>query len=139
VVHAPERQLPAYEWAFGDVNPPVHAWAMARLQIDRRQRRAGRLRVRAIFHKLLLNFTWWVNCKDADGRNVPGRVPGPRQHRRSTAARPPDRWPHQPGRRHRLMGMYTLNLRPSELAGQNPAYEDIATKFFEHSCTSPRR
>src|SRR5919199_1096941 len=64
----PNGQIPAYEWAFGDVNPPVHAWAALRVhEIDGRRDSAFLAR---IFHKLLLNFTWWVNRKDADGRNV---------------------------------------------------------------------
>jgi hypothetical protein len=71
-------QLPAYEWAFGDVNPPVHAWASWRVfQMDRKQRRStvpddpGDLFfLERVFHKLLINFTWWVNRKDAQGRNI---------------------------------------------------------------------
>jgi hypothetical protein len=74
----PNGQLPAYEWAFGDVNPPVHAWAAWRVfQIDRKQRRqedpgyAGDLGfLERVFHKLMLNFTWWVNRKDTAGRNI---------------------------------------------------------------------
>ena len=68
----PNGQLPAYEWAFGDVNPPVHAWAAWRVyKIDAKQcGEADRPFLEAIFHKLLLNFTWWVNRKDADGNNV---------------------------------------------------------------------
>ncbi len=69
----PNGQLPAYEWAFSDVNPPVHAWAAWRVfQIDRKQRGDdGDLAfLERVFHKLLLNFTWWVNRKDAQGRNV---------------------------------------------------------------------
>ena len=74
----PNGQLPAYEWAFGDVNPPVHAWAAFRVfQIDRNQRRqsnpedAGDLVfLERVFQKLLLNFTWWVNRKDEQGRNI---------------------------------------------------------------------
>ena len=74
----PNGQLPAYEWAFGDVNPPVHAWATWRVfQIDRKQRREsnpddpGDLAfLERVFHKLLLNFTWWVNRKDEQGRNI---------------------------------------------------------------------
>src|SRR5262249_22500365 len=74
----PNGQLPAYEWAFGDVNPPVHAWATWRVfQMDRKQRRAsnpddaGDLDfLERVFHKLMLNFTWWVNRKDAQGRNI---------------------------------------------------------------------
>ena len=68
----PNGQLPAYEWAFGDVNPPVHAWAAWRVyKIEKKRRGVGdRDLPAAIFHKLLLNFTWWVNRKDAEGRNV---------------------------------------------------------------------
>jgi hypothetical protein len=69
----PNGQLPAYEWAFGDVNPPVHAWATWRVfQIDRKQRGdQGDIKfLERIFHKLLLNFTWWVNRKDAHGDHV---------------------------------------------------------------------
>ena len=68
----PNGQLPAYEWAFGDVNPPVHAWAAWRVyQMDRALRgRATASFLERIFHKLMLNFNWWVNRKDADGRNV---------------------------------------------------------------------
>jgi hypothetical protein len=69
----PNGQMPAYEWAFSDVNPPVHAWATWRVfQIDRKQRGdAGDLAfLERVFHKLMLNFTWWVNRKDAQGRNV---------------------------------------------------------------------
>jgi hypothetical protein len=69
----PNGQLPAYEWNFGDVNPPVHAWAcLARLQDDRRKRQARPRFLERAFQKLLLNFTWWVNRKDADGRHVFG-------------------------------------------------------------------
>src|SRR5207244_3779021 len=64
----PNGQLPAYEWAFGDVNPPVHAWAALRVfEIDGSKDHAF---LERIFHKLLLNFTWWVNRKDSEGNNV---------------------------------------------------------------------
>ena len=68
----PNGQLPAYEWAFGDVNPPVHAWAAWRVyKIDKKQRGKGdREFLERVFHKLLLNFTWWVNRKDAEGMNI---------------------------------------------------------------------
>ena len=65
----PNGQLPAYEWAFGDVNPPVHAWAALRVfEIDGATSDFDFLE--RVFHKLLLNFTWWVNRKDAEGNNV---------------------------------------------------------------------
>jgi len=68
----PNGQIPAYEWAFGDVNPPVHAWAAWRVyKIDKRVNGvADRRFLERVFQKLLLNFTWWVNRKDADGHNV---------------------------------------------------------------------
>ncbi|MGB6459453.1 MAG: hypothetical protein WBG02_05755, partial [Candidatus Acidiferrum sp.] len=68
----PNGQLPAYEWAFGDVNPPVHAWAAWRVyKIERRIRGvADRGFLEKVFHKLLLNFTWWVNRKDPEGMNI---------------------------------------------------------------------
>jgi hypothetical protein len=140
----PNGQLPAYEWAFGDVNPPVHAWATWRVfQMDRKQRRAtnpaepGDLAfLERVFHKLMLNFTWWVNRKDAQGRNIfqggflgldnigcfdrsaPLPTGGFINQADGTA------W----------MAMYSLNLMriALELARHNKVYEDIATKFFEH-------
>ena len=68
----PNGQIPAYEWAFGDVNPPVHAWAALRVyRIERKETGVGDFAFLArVFHKLLINFTWWVNRKDAEGRNV---------------------------------------------------------------------
>ena len=69
----PNGQLPAYEWAFGDVNPPVHAWAAWRVyEIDcaRRGGQGDRAFLERVFHRLMLNFTWWVNRKDVDGRNI---------------------------------------------------------------------
>jgi hypothetical protein len=140
----PNGQLPAYEWALGDVNPPVHAWATWRVfQMDRKQRRLahpgdpGDLAfLERVFHKLMLNFTWWVNRKDAQGRNVfqggflgldnigvfdrsaPLPTGGFINQADGTA------W----------MAMYSLNLMriALELARHNRVYEDIATKFFEH-------
>jgi hypothetical protein len=135
----PNGQLPAYEWAFSDVNPPVHAWATWRVfQIDRKQRGGdGDLAfLERVLHKLLLNFTWWVNRKDAEGRNIfqggflgldnigvfdrsaPLPTGGFINQADGTA------W----------MAMYCLNLMRMalELARHNHVYEDIATKFFEH-------
>ena len=68
----PNGQIPAYEWAFGDVNPPVHAWACWRVfQIDRKLAgRADYAFLESVFHKLLMNFTWWVNRKDSEGNNI---------------------------------------------------------------------
>ncbi len=81
----PSGQLPAYEWALGDVNPPVHAWASWRVfQIDRKQRGdIGDIRfLERMFHKLVINFTWWVNRKDMRRQQrLPGRIPRPGQYR----------------------------------------------------------
>jgi hypothetical protein len=130
----PNGQLPAYEWAFDDVNPPVHAWAVWRVyQIDGRTDRGFLERA---FHKLLLNFTWWVNRKDPDGlnvfqggflgldniglfdRSVELPLGGNLEQSDGTA------W----------MGMYCLNMlvMALELARENNAYEEIANKFFQH-------
>ena len=134
----PNGQLPAYEWAFGDVNPPVHAWATWRVyEMDKALTGKGDIVfLERVFHKLMLNFTWWVNRKDADGRNIfqggflgldnigvfdrsaPLPTGGYINQSDGTA------W----------MAMYTLNLMriALELAAHNHVYEDIATKFFEH-------
>ncbi|MFB3817392.1 MAG: glucosidase [Candidatus Methylomirabilales bacterium] len=134
----PNGQIPAYEWAFGDVNPAVHAWAAWRVyKIEKRLRGKGdRQFLERVFHKLLLNFTWWVNRKDPEGHNVfqggflgldnigvfdrsaPIPLGGHIEQSDGTA------W----------MGMYCLNMLAIslELACKNPAYEDVASKFFEH-------
>jgi len=140
----PNGQLPAYEWAFGDVNPPVHAWSTWRVfQIDRRMRRladpndAGDLEfLERVFHKLLLNFTWWVNRKDAQGRNIfQGGFLGLDNigvFDRSSPL-PTGGFINQADGTS-WMAMYCVNLlRISlELAQHNKVYEDIATKFLEH-------
>jgi hypothetical protein len=140
----PNGQLPAYEWAFGDVNPPVHAWAAWRVfQIDRKHRRqedpeyAGDLAfLERVFHKLMLNFTWWVNRKDAAGRNIfQGGFLGLDNigvFDRS-APLPTGGYINQSDGTS-WMAMYCLNLTriALELAQHNHVYEDIATKFFEH-------
>jgi len=136
----PNGQLPAYEWAFGDVNPPVHAWAAWRVfEMDRVQRGDGGDLdfLERVLHKLLLNFTWWVNRKDALGLNLfQGGFLG------LDNIGIFDRSARLPVTGHIIeqadgtawMAMYALNLlRMSlELAQHRPAYEDIATKFFEH-------
>ncbi|WP_240410144.1 MGH1-like glycoside hydrolase domain-containing protein [Flavisolibacter nicotianae] len=134
----PNGQLPAYEWSFSDVNPPVHAWAALRVyQID--QAATGRgdvLFLETVFHKLLLNFTWWVNRKDAQGNNIfEGGFLGLDNigvFDRS-AALPTGGYLEQSDGTS-WMAMYTLNMMriSLELALVNPAYEDLATKFFEH-------
>ncbi len=130
----PEGQIPAYEWAFGDVNPPVHAWAALRVFDLDGGRDFGFLE--RIMHKLMLNFNWWVNRKDADGDNVfEGGFLG------LDNIGPFDRSAPLPvaGRLEQSdgtgwMAMYAANLLEMavRLAVQNPSYVDMATKFFEH-------
>jgi hypothetical protein len=130
----PNGQLPAYEWAFGDVNPPVHAWAALRVfEIDGARDFQFLARV---LHKLLLNFTWWVNRKDARGQNVfEGGFLG------LDNIGPIDRSADLPfaGRLEQSdgtawMASYCLDLLEMSLtlARHEPSYEDLATKFFEH-------
>jgi len=140
----PNGQLPAYEWAFGDVNPPVHGWAAWRVfQIDRQRRRRthphdpGDLAfLERVFHKLMLNFTWWVNRKDAEGRNIfQGGFLGLDNigvFDRS-APLPTGGYINQSDGTS-WMAMYSLNLMriALELAQHDHVYEDIATKFFQH-------
>ncbi|MBV8378525.1 MAG: glucosidase [Verrucomicrobia bacterium] len=140
----PNGQLPAYEWAFGDVNPPVHGWATWRIfQIDRKYRRRqhpddpGDLAfLETVFHKLMLNFTWWVNRKDAAGRNIfQGGFLGLDNigvFDRS-APLPTGGYINQSDGTS-WMAMYCLNLMriALELATHDHVYEEIATKFFEH-------
>jgi hypothetical protein len=140
----PNGQFPAYEWAFGDVNPPVHAWAAWRVfQIDRKQRQettpdfAGDLEfLKRMFNKLLLNFDWWVNRKDAQGRNIfQGGFLGLDNigvFDRSSVL-PSGGFINQADGTS-WMAMYCLNLLriALELALHDRAYEDIASKFLEH-------
>jgi len=140
----PNGQLPAYEWAFGDVNPPVHGWAAWRVfQIDRNQRReknpndAGDLAfLERVYHKLLLNFTWWVNRKDAQGRNIfQGGFLGLDNIGVFDRSKPlPTGGFINQADGTSWMAMYCLNLLriALELARHNRVYEDIGTKFFEH-------
>jgi glycogen debranching enzyme len=134
----PNGQLPAYEWAFGDVNPPVHAWAAWRIyKIERRARGvADRAFLEKVFHKLLLNFTWWVNRKDPDGLNIfQGGFLGLDNigvFDRSAPLPTGGRLEQSDGTS--WMGMYCLNMLAIalELAKEDMAYEDVASKFFEH-------
>lgn len=135
----PSGQLPAYEWALGDVNPPVHAWATWRVfQIDRKQNGGvGDVAfLERVFHKLMLNFTWWVNRKDAQGRNVfQGGFLGLDNIGVFDRSAPlPTGGFIDQADGTSWMAMYCLNLMriALELARHNPVYEDIATKFFEH-------
>ena len=134
----PNGQLPAYEWAFGDVNPPVHAWSC--LQVYKMEKeKEGRGDVdflKKVFQKLLINFTWWVNRKDKNGNNVfeggflgldnigvfdrSNEIPGGGNLEQADGTA----W----------MGMYCLNMLEMaiEIAQYDPTFEDVATKFFEH-------
>ncbi|MEH2106183.1 MGH1-like glycoside hydrolase domain-containing protein [Nostoc sp.] len=134
----PNGQIPAYEWAFGDVNPPVHAWATWRIyKIEQKiYGRADRQFLERVFQKLMLNFTWWVNRKDTEGNNVfQGGFLGLDNigvFDRSAALPTGGHIDQSDGTS--WMGMYCLNMLviALELAKTNPVYEDIATKFFEH-------
>lgn len=134
----PNGQLPAYEWAFGDVNPPVHAWAAWRVyKIDKKRTGYGdRWFLERIFHKLLLNFTWWVNRKDAEGRNVfQGGFLGLDNIGVFDRSAPLPTGGHiEQSDATSWMGMYCLNMLAIalELASADPVYEDVASKFFEH-------
>jgi len=134
----PNGQLPAYEWAFGDVNPPVHAWAAWRVyKVEMKRRGEGdRKFLERIFQKLMLNFTWWVNRKDADGRNVfQGGFLGLDNIGVFDRSAPLPTGGHiEQSDGTSWMGMYCLNMLAIalELAKDNPAYEDVASKFFEH-------
>ncbi|HEX5655020.1 MAG TPA: glucosidase [Chitinophagaceae bacterium] len=134
----PNGQLPAYEWAFGDVNPPVHAWSCLQVyKMDKEKTGKGDIQfLERVFQKLLINFTWWVNRKDHKGNNVfeggflgldnigvfdrSNTVPGGGRLEQADGTS----W----------MAMYCLNMLEMalEISQYNPAYEDVTTKFFEH-------
>jgi len=134
----PNGQLPAYEWEFSDLNPPVHAWACWRVyNMDRiRSGRADRDWLEKCFHKLLINFAWWVNKVDSEGNNIfEGGFLGldnitvidrSEKHPAGVVLEQSDAtgW----------MGMFCLNLMriALELAKENKVYEGLATKFFQH-------
>jgi hypothetical protein len=134
----PNGQVPAYEWAFADVNPPVLAWAAWRVyKIDqKRHGLADRAFLERIFHKLLLNFTWWVNRKDSEGNNVfQGGFLGLDNIGVFDRSAPlPTGGFIEQSDGTSWMGMFSLNMMTIalELALVNPVYEDIALKFFEH-------
>lgn len=134
----PDGQLPAYEWNFGDVNPPVHAWAALQVyRIDKQKTGKGDLLfLKRIFQKLIINFTWWINRKDESGNNlfeggflgldnigVFDRSHGVAAHMQLEQADGTS-W----------MGKYALNMMDiaMEIATQDVSFEDMATKFFEH-------
>ena len=133
----PNGQLAAYEFAFGDVNPPVHAWAAWRVyKMTGPRGQRDRAFLESTFQKLMLNFTWWVNRKDARRQqSLLRRLPRARQHRRLRSFEAaPDRWLSQQADGTAWMGFYCLTMLSMalELAEENPVYEDMASKFFEH-------
>jgi hypothetical protein len=135
----PNGQLPAYEWRLEDVNPPVHAWAAFRVfKMDQKRRGdAGDIPfLQTVFHRLLLNFTWWVNRKDRTGRNIfEGGFLGLDNigvfDRSATL-------PHgsylEQADGTAWVGMFALNMMriALELSQSSPVYQDLASKFFEH-------
>ena len=134
----PNGQLPAYEWAFGDVNPPVHAWAAWRVyKIEQKMYdRSDTLFLERVFQKLLLNFTWWVNRKDLEGKNIfqGGFLGLDNIGVFDRSAQLPTGGYLQQADGTSWMAMYCLNMLTIalELAKFNPVYEDTASKFFEH-------
>jgi hypothetical protein len=134
----PNGKIPAYEWNFDDVNPPVLAWAAWRVyQIERKQTGKGdRAFLETIFHKMLIAFTWWVNSKDSEGKNIfQGGFLGLDNigvFDRNAVFHDGTHLEQSDGTS--WMGMFSLNLMriAIELASENHVYENIATKFFEH-------
>lgn len=134
----PNGQIPAYEWDFSDLNPPVHAWAILRIYLaeEKEKGKGDRTFLEKCFHKLLLNFTWWVNKVDNSGNNVfeggflgldnitvldrSEKLPGGAVLQQSDGTG----W----------MAMFCLNLMRMalELSRENKTYEALATKFFQH-------
>ncbi|ARV57265.1 glucosidase [Nostocales cyanobacterium HT-58-2] len=134
----PNGQLPAYEWAFGDVNPPVHAWAAWKVyKIEQKMYgRTDKQFLERVFQKLLLNFTWWVNRKDVEGKNIfqGGFLGMDNIGVFNRSAELPTGGYFQQADGTSWMAMYCLNMLTIalELAKENSTYEDIASKFFEH-------
>jgi hypothetical protein len=134
----PNGQIPAYEWNFSDVNPPVFAWAAWRVyKMEEKQRGKGDIAfLETIFHKLMLNFTWWVNRKDSEGKNIfQGGFLGLDNIGVFDRSAPLPTGGHlEQSDGTSWMGMFSLNMMKIslELARQNPVYENIATKFLEH-------
>ena len=137
----PNGQIPAYEWAFGDVNPPVHGWAAYRLYKSMLLfgERDDRQFLSRVFQKLLLGFTWWVNRKDPDGKNIfAGGFLGLDNIGAFDRSKPlPTGGQLQQADGTAWMAFYCANLLTIalEIAYHDPAYEDIAYKFFEHFTT----
>jgi len=136
----PNGQLPAYEWSFSDTNPPVHAWAAYRVYEIEKNMNGGKGDIaflETVFHKLLLNFTWWVNRKDEEGNNIfEGGFLGMDNigvFDRNNS-RLPDGGRLEQADGTSWMATYSLNLMriALELSMENPVYQDMANKFFEH-------
>lgn len=134
----PNGQLPASEWNFNDVNPPVHAWAIWRVyKIEQKiWGHSDLLFLERAYQKLLLNFTWWVNRKDAHGKNIfqGGFLGLDNISVFNRSEEMPPGWTLYQSDATSWMGMYCLNMLAIsfELAQHNKAYEDMASKFFEH-------
>ena len=135
----PNGQIPAYEWSFSDVNPPVHAWATWKVyEIDKAANNGvgDTVFLERIFHKLLLNFTWWVNLKDKNGNNIFGGgflgMDNIGVFDRSADLPTGGHLEQADGTG--WMAMYCLNMLriACEIALKNPVYQDMASKFFEH-------
>jgi hypothetical protein len=135
---SPNGQLPAYEWEFSDVNPPVHPWACFRVfKIDKKLSGHADYRfLESVFHKLLMNFTWWVNRKDSQGNNIfEGGFLGLDNIGVFDRSKPlPTGGFIEQADGTAWMAMYSLNMLriAIELVPHDPSYEDIASKFFEH-------
>jgi len=133
----PNGQIPAYEWELSDVNPPVHAWACWRVyKITAKRGERDRLFLKRAFQKLLLNFTWWVNRKDPDGLNIfSGGFLGMDNIGVFDRSRPlptGGRLEQSDGTAWMAFYCGTMLSIALELATEDPAYEDLASKFFEH-------
>ncbi|MBO0358095.1 glucosidase [Hymenobacter sp. BT186] len=134
----PNGQLPAYEWNLSDVNPPVHAWATWRVyQMDKKRTgTADRVFLEAMFHKLALNFAWWVNRKDKSERNIfEGGFLGLDNIGVFDRSAPlPTGGFIEQSDGTSWMAMFALNMMrmAMELAQTNPVYQEMASKFFEH-------
>lgn len=134
----PNGQIPAYEWNFSDVNPPVIGWAAWRVyKVEEKQSGKGdRAFLETVFHKLLISFTWWVNRKDSEGKNIfqGGFLGLDNIGVFDRSATLPNGGHLEQSDGTSWMGMFCLNMMRMalELARENPVYENIATKFFEH-------
>jgi hypothetical protein len=134
----PNGQIPAYEWEFSDLNPPVHAWAVWRVyNMDRiRSGKADRAFLERCFHKLLINFAWWINKVDREGNNIfeGGFLGMDNITVVDRSVRCPSGAVLEQSDASGYMGMFCLNLMriALELARENPVYESMAIKFFQH-------